>query len=258
MKSIFLVAVVICALAIAGIGGTFATWSDSETSPDNYIETGSVDLLVNGADDAPWGSGVPTKIDIDCVIPCKWHGPFPVDVWNASQDCMPPSELYIHVKDVCCANTPPKAGSGYADPNTGVMKPEPELVAEYGGKVNCVEVPGVGVMGDDCTLADHIGVVIVKDDPFFGPVLFDGKLGELVCNEVYLCDLEPCNEQTLYFWIHLQQPAEEDFGMNFIPNDGEPGYDPMEYAKFNDWPSWALMKDAISFDMEFDLWLVDP
>jgi hypothetical protein len=32
----------------------------------------------------------------------------------------------------------------------------------------------------------------------------------------------------------------------------------MLWAKFNDWPSWALMKDRVEFDMEFDLWLIDP
>jgi predicted ribosomally synthesized peptide with SipW-like signal peptide len=264
MKSIFLSVVVISALLVGGIGGTLATWSDSETSEDNYIETGSVDLKVNDCDDEPWGTGVLAKIDVNCVIPCKIYGPFPVDVWNAGQ-CTEPSELYIHLKDYCCDNAPPKPGSGYPDPlQPAVMKPEPELVAEYGGKVNCTEVPGVGIMGDNSTLAEHIYVWIIKEDP--NPpdtcdpaaILWEGKMDGLICNEVYLCDLEPCNEQRLYFWIHLQQPSEEDFGLNFIPNDGEPGYDPMTHAKFNDWPSWALMKDATSFDTEFDLWLVDP
>jgi len=39
MKSIVLSVVVISALLVGGIGGTLATWSDSETSEDNYIET---------------------------------------------------------------------------------------------------------------------------------------------------------------------------------------------------------------------------
>jgi hypothetical protein len=30
------------------------------------------------------------------------------------------------------------------------------------------------------------------------------------------------------------------------------------WQKFNDWPSWAMMKDRADFDLEFDLWLVDP
>jgi predicted ribosomally synthesized peptide with SipW-like signal peptide len=261
MKSIFLSVVVISAILVAGVGGTLATWSDSETSMDNYIETGSVDLMVNGHDDLPWGSGVPTKVQLACMIPCKVYGPFPVDVWNAGQ-CEWSSHLYIHLKDVCCANVPAKEGSGYLDGD--VRSPEPELVAQYGGKVNCIEVDGVGVIGEDCTLPEHIYVWIIKDDPNEpdtcdpAAILWEGKMDLLDCNEVYLCDLEPCNEQTLYFWFHLQQPSEEDCGLNLIPNPGETGHNEMEWKKFNDWPSWALMKDRTVFNMEFDLWLEDP
>jgi len=31
----------------------------------------------------------------------------------------------------------------------------------------------------------------------------------------------------------------------------------MHWLKFNDWPSWAYMRDAVSFNMEFDI-LLDP
>jgi predicted ribosomally synthesized peptide with SipW-like signal peptide len=254
MKSMFLSVIVICALAVSGVGGTLATWSDSETSPDNYIETGSVDLQVNYADDEPWGTGVPTKFMIECMIPCKIYGPYPVDVWNAGQ-CEQPSSLFIHLKEACCANIPPKDGSGYPDPVSGDLCPEPELVAQHGGKVNCTEVPGVGVIGEDCTLLDHIYVWILLDD---GSVVYEGKMDEIICQEMYICELWPCEPRQLLFFFHLQQEPEETYGLNLIPNPGEAGHDPMLWAKFNDWPSWALMKDRVEFDMEFDLWLIDP
>ena len=161
-KSIILVVVVIAALALAGTGGVFATWSDSETSMDNIIQTGAVDLKVNGADDAPWGAGVPSKVDIDCMIPAKLYGPFEVELWHGGE-CTQPARAYIHFKDICCGNVLPKinpypeggsaywpAGetTGYPDPQSGELKPEPELVAEYGGKVDCRTVEGVGVIGD--------------------------------------------------------------------------------------------------------------
>jgi predicted ribosomally synthesized peptide with SipW-like signal peptide len=267
MKSVFLSVVVVCALAIAGIGGTFATWSDSETSMDNYIETGSVDLLVNGFDDQPWGAGVPAKVEIDCMIPCKVYGPYIIDLWNASQDCMPASEAYIHIKNADCSNAEPKPGSGYPDPTTGDMKPEPELVAEHGGKVNCTEVEGVGILGDGCTMKSHVRMWIT-DDPTLVPdpdipypdprFIVDAKILPLICHEIYLFDLDACTPDQIYLYFHLQQPSEEEFGKNYIPNYGEPGYDEMEWLKFNDWPSWGLMKDRIDFDIEFDLWLVDP
>ena len=43
MKSMFLSVVVICALVIAGVGGTLADFSDIETSPDNFFKTGALD-----------------------------------------------------------------------------------------------------------------------------------------------------------------------------------------------------------------------
>jgi predicted ribosomally synthesized peptide with SipW-like signal peptide len=229
MKSMFLTVVVICALAVSGVGGTLATWSDSETSPDNYIETGSVDLLVNGADDPPWGTGVPTKVEVQCMIPCKIYGPFEAELWNAGQ-CDFPSEAYIHIKDAECSNIPPKDGSGYACPDTGDLKPEPELVAEQGGKVNCTEVPGIGVTGDDCSMKSHVYMWIMLDDTVpeidvtydRDVCVFQGKIIESVCQEYYLFDLMPCEPRTIYFWFHLQQEPEETYGLNLIPNPGEP------------------------------------
>jgi len=69
MKTILvniLAILVIVGLALPMVGGTLATWSDSETSYGNYIETGSLDLLVARCDedwqncglfndDTPWG-----------------------------------------------------------------------------------------------------------------------------------------------------------------------------------------------------------
>ena len=292
MKNIFLSVVVICALAIAGIGGTLATWADSETSEDNYVATGSLDLKVNGHDDEPWGEGVPTKVELDDMIPCKWYGPFEIELWNAGQHDPEKGEIakaYLHLKDIVCENVLPKvdpvtgATTGYPDPSTGEdwsgdLKPEPELVAEYGGKVNSHTVPGIGVEGDDCSVGTHVEMVITTTDidPStidFANVLVNpngrqmrDKLGKWECNEIYLFDLEPCVPRTIYLWFHLQQDDEEAYGFDFIPDPVEdfPIDDPdfeqkyLHWQKFNDWPSWAMMKDKATFDLEFDLWLVDP
>jgi predicted ribosomally synthesized peptide with SipW-like signal peptide len=262
MKSVFLSVVVVCALAIAGIGGTFATWSDSETSMGNEIITGSVDLRVNGADDVgptlddpKWGEGVPTKVKIDCMVPCKVYGPYEVELWNAGV-CDTASRAFIHFKDMCCGNAPPKEGSGYMSPD-GAMKPEPELVAEYGGKVNCLYVPGIGVLGDNCSMMSSVEVMVTNDrageDVLIGPTL----LVDIECEEIYLFDLMPCNARTIYLWFHLYQPSEEDYGFDYFADPGDTGYDELEWKKFNDWPSWALMRDKVVFSIEFDLWLED-
>jgi predicted ribosomally synthesized peptide with SipW-like signal peptide len=275
----------VAALVAAGVGGTLATWSDSETSEGNRITTGSVDLKVNGQDDEPWGTGVPPKVTIDCMVPCKWYGPFEVELWNAGQ-CEFPSKAFIHIKDIVCSNALPKVhpetgeSTGYPDPSvdmpwSGDLKPEPELVAEYGGKVNCVRVPGVGVEGDDCSMGTHVEMVITtttvnpKTNEFADVLvtpdnyLCRDKLGKWECKEIYLFDLMPCEPRVIYLWFHLQQEDEEEYGFDFInPDPWDDDYDPakhkLHWLKFNDWPSWVMMKDQATFNMEFDLWLVDP
>jgi len=274
MKNIFLSVVVICALAVAGLGGTLATWSDSETSFDNYIETGSLDLLVNGADDEPWGTGVDVKVKITCMTPCKWYGPYEVVLWNAGQ-CEDDAEAYIHIKNIECSNIDPKPGSGYPatyGTNAGDLKPEPELVAEGGGRVNSVMVKGIGEEGDECSMGTHVDMVItntkVAPDDADADVLLRDKLGKWECKEIYLFDLVPCEPRTIYLWFHLQQFSEDLLALpdlivhplDMIPVPTGEDYDAalMHWQKFNDWPSWSMMKDRVDFDMEFDLWLVDP
>jgi predicted ribosomally synthesized peptide with SipW-like signal peptide len=61
-KSLLVALVAVASLVLAGVGGTFATWSDSETSEGNYIETGSVDLMVAKCD-ADWQNPGPFKDD---------------------------------------------------------------------------------------------------------------------------------------------------------------------------------------------------
>ena len=258
MKSIFLSLVVICALAISAIGGTFATWSDSEVSMGNRIETGSVDLKVNGEDDEPWGAGVPTKVDITCMVPERLYGPFPVDLWNAGI-CDTPSMAFIHFKDMCCSNAPPKVdgqgySTGYRCPVTGDLKPEPELVAEFGGKVDCRTVDGIGEpVGDTCSMKSHIICLIV--DKRTGAVLYQGRMIDFECQELPLFMLQPCEPRTISLYFFLEQRSEEYYGFDYFADPGDPGFDALEWIKFNDWPSWALMRDVLSFSIEFDLLL---
>jgi predicted ribosomally synthesized peptide with SipW-like signal peptide len=255
MRNIVLSLVMVAVLVAASVGGTFAMWSDSETSENNIIRTGSIDLKVNGQDDAPWGAGVPTKVNIDCMIPCKWYGPYEVELWNAGQ-CEAPSSAFIHIKDACCGNVLPKEhpetgeSTGYPCPETGDLKPEPELVAEFGGKVDCREVPGIGRTGDDCSMLSHVEMMVV--DAVTGEIYLEGKMINNVCEEIYLFDLMPCEPRTILLFFHLQQDSEEMYGHDIFPAE-----DPHSW-KFNDWPSNALMKDKVVFSMEFDLVLIDP
>src|SRR3990170_2258398 len=51
MKNLIFSIVVICALAVAGIGGTLADFSDTEDEIGDKLQAGSLDLKVNGYDD---------------------------------------------------------------------------------------------------------------------------------------------------------------------------------------------------------------
>ena len=301
-KHIILAVVVVVALSLAGIGGVFATWSDSEISYDNSIATGSLDLKVNGADDQRvdaagnvlWGEGVPTKFSFECMIPQKFYGPYEVELWNAGQ-CQFPAHAYLQVKRIECGNVLPKvnpidpadggsdmwprgATTGYpapelypGDPIAGQLKPEPELVAEYGGKVNCFEVPGIGPEGDECSMGTHVEMIITTTTvpPNYpdAEIIARDKLGKWLEKEVYLFDLMPCEPRMIFLWFYLQQDSEEMYGYDFVLDPWDDEYLELEpeeqeaallhWMKFNDWPSWALMKDKAEIDVEFDLWLED-
>lgn len=106
IRLLLMTLVVVGALAFVGIGGTFATWSDSETSEGNYIETGSVDLLVAkcagdwanpGAfkDDGPYGVGLDPCFAAS-LVPGGNYTCYSL-LWNAG--CMD-AVAYLHIKNV--------------------------------------------------------------------------------------------------------------------------------------------------------------
>jgi predicted ribosomally synthesized peptide with SipW-like signal peptide len=299
MRNILLSSVAVVALLVAGIGGTFATWSDSETSTNNTIVTGSLDLKVNGADDQPWGEGVPKVIDLECVVPDRWYFGGEFSLWNAGQ-CTEAARAYFHLKEYLCTNVDPKeylneagqwVSSGYYDtemtsqdygprapwPPESFYKPEPELIAEWGGpgaslgKVDCRWVPGIGgPEGDECSMGSNLFMQVTlapfnPDHPYYdthpedviGPSIPEA-LEKWWCKEIYLFDLPPCTEKSVYVWFFLYQKSEDELiGMaDFFPTPTDE-VSAFEHKLFNDWPSWALMKDKATLKIEFDLTLAD-
>lgn len=102
---------VVGTLVVAGMGGTLATWSDSETSEGNYIETGSVDLLVSKCD-ADWQNPGEFKDDLPYGVgldPCFDTSLAPATytcfslLWNAG--CID-AVAYLHIKNVSASNGP--------------------------------------------------------------------------------------------------------------------------------------------------------
>ena len=163
-----------------------------------------------------------------------------------------------------------------AEIDAGLCKPvnEPEFVAECGGVVgedengDPIVVPGVGCCyGENCQLDEHVDLVIFMAGPYdhgdvptsddvpdldWAPVdlsAYDDndddviKLSEIVCEELELGQLENCQMLWLDLRIHLQDVPEAYFGMDYCDDDG----------KWDHWPTNALQKDALEFDMAFEL-----
>jgi predicted ribosomally synthesized peptide with SipW-like signal peptide len=170
---------------------------------------------------------------------------------------------------------------------TGFPKPlcEPEYVAECGGIAGenatgqPVEVPGIGLCyGETCELAEHVGVLIEVAGPYDETVKpatsydvptddwealdlsdydlnGDGviKLNELVCVQIDLGGLPNNAGLWVHVSLHLQDFTEEDaYAQGLIPTTYFDETIPAE-LKWNDWPTNALMKDGMSFDMAFEL-----
>jgi predicted ribosomally synthesized peptide with SipW-like signal peptide len=262
MKNIFLSVVIICALTIAGIGGTLAGFSDSEESFDNYIVTGSLDLKVNGEDDEPWGAGVGAVVELTRVMPDK---EYVVDVvvrndgeaYEPDQETPEPAYLYIHFKEFWCDNVEPIHGGidasdvdlpdGYEwddDPDgdgvllSSALKPEPEMVAEYGGMVGQVEVAGLHQLGETCNMGDVITVIIDYGGQQHGPYY----LSDIECEQIYLGELPPCGTPyTITMKFRMIQVMDEAWETNGIEE------------KFKYWPTNAYMTDALNFGILFEL-----
>lgn len=252
MKQVLLAIIVILALASVSVGATLADFSDTETSRDNLIAVGSLDLKVNGEDDPEVGP----VIEITNVTPCQIYGPFNYQVRNDGEarlpdGSIPPAYLYIHFKQLACANVnPPNPLYAYEDVNitTGdKLKPEPELVAEYGGQIDCTWVDGVGRLGDNSTMPSYTGITVCFDGNL---IIDDQKLDDLECQEIYLGELEPWSVvHTVDIYVHVQPISEEDavdagiLGQKYFSDT----------SVFRFWPTNSLMFDKVSFSIAFEL-----
>jgi hypothetical protein len=276
VKSIFLSVVVICALAIAGIGSTLADFSDSEEELGDTLQAGSMDLKVSTGgfvggkwvsdaeyDDLPWGQGVPALVYAIDIEPDKSRD-FTFDLHNAGQPEGDLCWVYLHVKKVMCEDVPPHK-DGIVCPG-GKLQPEPEVVAEHGGMVGQTQVPGVGCcFGCNGELEQHIDFAIWYDadaDEIFedNELVYDGKLDGIICKNTLLGELPKCNMRLVHVVVNLQDIDEDDLiAAGVIPDPGT-GYgyfdetDPDVQQKcWDHWPSNALMKDKITFNILFSL-----
>ena len=243
MKSIMLSVVVIATLITAGIGGTFAHFSDTEQSLDNVVSVGSMDLKIK----TKTPLGLPTDDpDVPKILvaldmqPCDSQDRTFI-VMNTGQPEGDPCDLYIHFKNLRCEDVDDKLGN---------PKPEPEIVAEQGGWVDQVYVDGIG--DDPCLVFSHMNVTIYypwDQATGTGPVVYTGKMIDIVCENILLGDLPKCNERDVHVVFHLQDIPEEVFGFDYFDET-----DPEIVKKcWNAWPTNAMMKDMVTFDIMFSL-----
>jgi len=285
MKNIFLSVVVVATLVAAGIGGTFADFSDIEISEDNYFKTGSLDLTVSDAQKTEYnGDAVPAFIQYTGAWPCSNKSYF-IDLENWGEGSQYTPWAYLHFKNVECVwvvpkllymwvdidgkevAAPVKPGGGnwvWGDQGTLYPKPvtEPEYVAEYGGLAGelpdgtLVTVDGIGPFGENCEISEHLGVKIDVAGPWPHA---DKPAAEdvLIWTEVYndkLADLE-CESLFLMqipncngIWVHVVFHLQEPAEEDF-GRDFFPGTD----SPWNDWVTNAMQADGVHFDMAFEL-----
>ena len=260
MRSIFLTVVVVCALAIAGIGGVFANYQDIEVSSGNYMETGDLDLKVSypsGANAMWYDTPVPAIVTGNNFMPECMDKSFHFDLHNVGDYDQGTGYVYMHFKNLVFEDT---------------GKTEPENVAELGGVIGELEdgtiitLPGANALGLNWgtgaggELAEHLRVLIFTsptgDDLSWVPLDLSAydlnddahiKLDELVCNQILLGTLASDEEMFVYVSIMLQDIDEDDLGYSY--------FDATIAAerKWEDWPTNALQNDKVTFDISFEL-----
>jgi hypothetical protein len=235
MKSALLSVVVVVTLVTAGIGGMLADFSDSEEEMGDILQAGSMDLKVNGEDDP---NVLPFAIRK--MIPCKLYDVTKTVANAGTID----GHLYIHIKNVMCEETDDKG-----------FKPEPDIVAEQGGKHGQKMVPG---LGERCDMEKHIDVEIWYKGAMVDLRGYDTngdgviKLDELECNQIYLGILPQCGQpEDVVFVFHLQDVPEAYYGLDIFDET-----DPHE-IKWDHWPTNCYMGDTVTFDILFELLQTD-
>ena len=266
MKAVFLSIVVVCALVVAGIGGTLAGFSDTEQSLNNRFEVGNLDLKVSVSDVEYNDPNVPPIVEAYLAWPCVSQD-FSFDLHNLS-DNPQSAYAYLTIKNITHYEV---LSTKHPD-----GRPEPEVVAEEGGTLANQTIPAMGPWGQNSTLSDFIEVVIYFDTD--GDDVMELVIGNPVwggAGTVYLSDLWDGVWDVPTFWfdlgripgcetrygkieMHISNWSEEMWDArasqamtmpmmpgsgNLFPND----------TPFNDWLTNLFMSDGANFELLFAL-----
>lgn len=252
MKNIFLSVVIICALVIAGVGGTLAGFSDTEQSFDNYFEVSNMDLKVSDANGNEYDDpDVPALVFADLAWPCESRD-YSFDMHNLSDSGGDGKAgyAYIKIKNIECKDV---YTTKFPDSN-----PEPEDVAQDGGLLNQETI----VIGDEeFCVADFIEIALFFD------IDGDGELEPIIGNQnwkvvedrVYLSDIKElwipvgripgCNTRDGKMSLHISNWSEQQWNDRFQTNYAFFADD----LPFNDWLTNLFQNDGAYFDIEFAL-----
>ncbi len=265
-----LMSVLMIGIVATAVGATLADFSDIETSKNNFFGTGELNLKVsdylgNEFEDPDFRP----IIQVDNSWPCCTKDYY-FDLHHAGEGDQFIPWAYVHLKNFDCYDVPAKDGS---------PKPEPEVVAESGGICGelldgtLVTCAGMGLDWGtlNCELAEHVDIVIMVAGPYevapekasdvpatdwvVLPNLLDYdlngdnviKLNELKCVQVELGQIPDCWTMWVDFRLHLQDVDEDDVGFHYFDENI-----PAE-KKWDHWPTNALQKDVLKFDISFEL-----
>jgi len=174
METKLLVSLMTIGLAASVIGvGTFAFFSDTETSEGNTMTAGSLDLWVNGGNLD--GSTNSTLINLEDMKPSFTH--YAPEITLRIVDN--PGKLYKMITDVVCV---------------GGEHPEPELAADAKDDDN--------YFTNDTWFDLHIGVNGVINDCLMGT---EYKVGTLVGQWIYLGEYPALTDVSLKQSFHMDR-----------------------------------------------------
>jgi hypothetical protein len=264
MKGIFLSVVVICALVVAGVGGTLANYIDTEEEIGDELQASSMDLKIKYLDGDYEDDEDVDAFTLKYLKPDQWK-----DVTKTLKNWGTlDGDLYIQIKNINAYEDNDKDldGDGNIEATSDDM-PEPEYVAQNGGKVGQEMVAGLGPTYD---FSEHVEVQIWFDadgDGFDAGDLIDlseydeelgnddgkVKLNELesttpdVLNDyqIYIGVLPACSPRDIKFEFKIQNRLDG----TYIGQTGDPAA-----WKFRHWPTNAYMGDRVTFDVLYELW----
>ena len=256
MKSIFLSVVVISALLIAGIGGTLASYVDTELQVDDTLQTGSIDLQVKydgDFEDDPF-------LDSFHLKGLKPDEGVDVTKYVRNMGTLD-GKFYIHFMNITSEEADDKL---FGDPPR-LQHPEPEFVAEMGGQVGTYWVAGLGQLSDysanvevDIRITDPAGDITIVDLKQYdsngdGTVTLD----ELVCNQIDCGILMACGVtyevQYVFTFFNLTNGIFV-YELNEARDGPTGAMIRIDDWKFRDWPTNAYMGDILHFDVLYELW----